>query len=121
MPFCPNVGRPRSGAVRAGFSGDLAGARLRRGGVNGDCRAGSDPSNRLSKLQLLTTIVNDGGVRLRWPTGPNRHYVIECSPSITGAPWTVISPAVVGDGGMAEFLQTNALPAVRFYRVRVAD
>lgn len=34
---------------------------------------------------------------------------------------TVISPDVVGDGGMAEFLQTNALPAVRFYRVRVAD
>lgn len=92
-------------------------------GVNNyaEFRAGSDPNNKLSKLQLLTAPANNGGVRLRWPTGPNRHYVIECSPSIIGAPWTVISPTVVGDGGMAEFLQTNALPAVRFYRVRVAD
>ena len=87
-------------------------------------RAGSDPNNKLSKLQLLSApwhSTNANGIRLRWPTGPNRHYVIECSPSITGAPWTVISTTVVGDGGMAEFLQTNALPAVRFYRVRVAD
>ena len=87
-------------------------------------RAGSDPNNKLSKLQLLSSPWQTGagsGVRLRWPTGLNRHYVIECSPSITGAPWTVVSANVVGDGGMAEFLQTNALPAVRFYRVRVTD
>ncbi|MBI5385042.1 MAG: hypothetical protein HZA90_10190 [Verrucomicrobia bacterium] len=87
-------------------------------------RAGTNPNNRLSALKLRTSALRTNavaGVRLQWPTVPNRRYVLECSTRLGGTNWLPVASDISGDGTMREFLDTNPAPAVRFYRVRVAE
>jgi sugar lactone lactonase YvrE len=79
-------------------------------------KAGSNPTDPNSLLRLRSVQLSNGGVKLSFPTGLDRSYVIECAPEIAG-PWTVLSTNT-GTGGTSEY--TNEAPGSgrRFYRVR---
>lgn len=84
-------------------------------------KSGTDPVNPLSKLSLLTSSLrtdSTGGIRLRWPTGMNCRYVLEYSTTAVGGNWQPLATNLLGDGAMREFIDTNAAPRARFYRVR---
>ncbi len=54
------------------------------------------------------------GLRLTFPTGLGRNYIIECATDLSG-PWTTISTNA-GDGIPREFVDTTG--GRKFYRVR---
>jgi hypothetical protein len=85
-------------------------------------KAGTNPADRASRLRLLAAawrLDQQQGVRLQWPTGLNRRYVLEYSTSFGNGTWVPISTNILGTGGMNEYLDTGA--ATRFYRVRLAE
>lgn len=87
-------------------------------------RAGTNPNDVRSRLQLLSNAVQGGGqpgVRLQWPTGLNRRYVLERAPYLGSTNWTSIATNLIGDGTLQEFTDNMPGSSVRFYRVRVAE
>ncbi len=83
-------------------------------------RAGTDPNDAGSGLQLHAPGLIAGGPRLRWPTVAGKSYVLEVSPSIAGTNWTVVATNVIGSGREIEF-QTPPPAGPQFYRVRLAE
>ena len=87
-------------------------------------RTGTDPNDVLSKLQLASVAWrsnNCAGLRLNWPTVPNRNYVLECSPVLGGTNWQAVATNLPGDGTLREFIDTNLAFGLRFYRVRLQE
>jgi hypothetical protein len=78
-------------------------------------RAGSNPLDRFSRLRLSST-PSGNGIKLVFPTGTDRNYIIECTPTFGGT-WTPIWTNS-GDGGVREFTHTPPTGAPLFYRVR---
>jgi len=76
--------------------------------------AGTNPLDYRSRLALSTSPMF-GGVRLTYPTGSGRTYVIECAPQLLG-PWAPIFTNG-GDGNWREWTDTPPV-SNRFYRVR---
>ena len=66
----------------------------------------------LSGLKVTATNV---GVSFQSVMGLN--YTLEYKNQVTDANWTAILPATAGTGGVLTLYDTNAMPAVRFYRV----
>ena len=83
-------------------------------------RAGTDPNDAGSGLQLRAPGLVSGGPRLRWPTAVGKTYILEGSTSLTGANWTPIATGIAGSGRDIEF-QTPATAGPRFYRVRLVE
>lgn len=83
-------------------------------------RAGTDPNDAGSGLQLRTPGLVSGGPRLRWPTATGKTYVLEVAPSIASTNWTAIATNVVGTGRDIEF-QTPPAAGLQFYRVRLVE
>ena len=87
-------------------------------------KAGTDPMNPLSKLQLIPSLwrSNDAtGLRLQWPAGPNRRYILEYSTSLGLGSWLPITTNLMGDAGLPQVFDVNLSTESRFYRVRVAE
>ena len=87
-------------------------------------RTGTDPNDVLSKLQLQTASCrtnNSPGLRLSWPTVPNRRYVVESSPVLGGTNWLAVATNLPGSGMLREFIDTNLSSGPRFYRVRIQE
>jgi len=76
-------------------------------------RAGTDPLDGACALRL-SSVASNGGLKLSFPTGLGKTYVIECAPELIG-PWSPISTNI-GDGIPREF--NDAAGSKRFYRVR---
>jgi len=55
-------------------------------------------------------------------SSPNRLYLLCCVTNLDSTPWTVIpgQSNAVGTGAVMALTDTNAVPAIRFYRVRAA-
>lgn len=83
-------------------------------------RAGTDPNDAGSGLQLRTPGLISGGPRLRWPTTSGRSYVLEVAASIASTNWTAIATNVAGTGRDIEF-QTPPPAGPQFYRVRLLE
>lgn len=83
-------------------------------------RAGTDPNDAASGLQLRAPGQGAGAPRLRWPTSVGKTYVLEVSPTLTGTHWTVLATNVVGAGREVEF-QTPPATGPRFFRVRLVE
>jgi len=77
-----------------------------------------DSAPFVSVLLRITSISRDANAGiLRFPTLLGSRYVVESSGEFDGG-WTAISPALTGDGGIAQF--TDDSPRLRqFYRVRL--
>jgi hypothetical protein len=88
-------------------------------------KAGTDPVDVRSKLQVLTQRATTGARRaltLRWPTVPNKRYVLEGAPSLLRTNWTTIATDIVGDGGEKQFTDPDPTTrGIQFFRVRVAE
>jgi hypothetical protein len=87
-------------------------------------KAGTNPTDRVSRLRLLTSawrLNNLPAVRLQWPTGLNRRYLLEYTTRFGNGTWLPIATNLFGTGGMTEYLDRNAGAGSRFYRVRVVE
>ncbi len=83
-------------------------------------RAGTDPNDAGSGLQLRAPGLINGGPRLRWPTATGKSYVLEVSTILAGTNWAAIATNIVGSGRDIEF-QTPTTAGPRFYRVRLVE
>ncbi len=83
-------------------------------------RAGTDPNDANSGLQLRAPGLMSGGPRLRWPTVPGKTYVLEIAASIASTNWTAIATNVVSSGREIEF-QAPLQTGPQFYRVRLVE
>jgi len=83
-------------------------------------RAGTDPADASSGLQLRAPGLASGGPRLRWPTAVGKTYVLEVSTTLGGTDWVAIATNIVGSGRDIEF-QTPPPGGPRFYRVRLVE
>jgi hypothetical protein len=90
-------------------------------------KAGTAPRDAASRLQLLAAewrtgeIATAPGILLRWPTVPDKRYVLECTSGVVSQGWTPIVINLEGDGGIREFLHTEIASKAQFYRVRIAE
>ncbi len=83
-------------------------------------RAGTDPADASSGLQLRAPGLVSGGPRLRWPTAVGKTYVVEVSTALVSPNWVAIATGIVGNGRDIEF-QTPPPGGPRFYRVRLVE
>ena len=81
--------------------------------------AGTDPTNGLSLLRMLTPARTGSLVSVSWQSVDNRTYFLQRATNLTAPPvfWTVATN-VTGLAGTTSYMDTNA-PAPAFYRVGI--
>ena len=84
-------------------------------------RAGTNPNEPSSTLNMQTERVNGGGVRLRWPTVSGKQYVIEYTESVGSGVWIPVANQVVGTGGVHEYTAATGGSNPRYFRIRLAE
>jgi len=84
--------------------------------------AGTHPFRSGSVLKVSSTNLNGGMMSLAIPTQIGKLYILQASPSLTGASWAALTPNVqiVGDG-TTQTLSGTASGTSSFYRVLVQD
>ena len=90
-------------------------------------RAGTNPTEALSALQMLSERITDLGgltsaLRLRFPTVVGKTYVVEFSESPASGVWSTLAANVTGTGAHLDYTAnagTGGTP--RFYRVRLVE
>jgi len=86
-------------------------------------RAGTDPTNPLSVLRLMTPVLDPSGVTVGWQSVATRTYFLERSTNLSAAPrFLPLSSNIVGQAGTTTLNDTNVagLGPV-FYRVGVQE
>jgi hypothetical protein len=82
--------------------------------------AGTDPTNALSALRLLTPTSDLSGLHLTWRSVSNRTYFLERSTNLASGSFSSVASNVAGEAGTTTFIDTNAAGAgPLFYRVGV--
>jgi len=81
--------------------------------------AGTDPTNALSFLQMLTPARTGSVVSVSWQSVNNRIYFLQRATNLTAPPvfWTVATN-LIGLAGTTAYMDTNA-PLPAFYRVGI--
>lgn len=80
---------------------------------------GTDPTNGLSVLRLLSAIPATGQVTITWQSVSGVNYFLERSAAVA-APFTLIATNIAGQIGTTSYADTNASgPGPFFYRVGV--
>jgi len=85
-------------------------------------KAGTDPTNAASMLQLQPPFVTGtGNVMLRWSSVPTRSYTLECATDLVTFPsFQLLGTNIAGKPGTTTFTNNSvSSDARRFYRVRV--
>ncbi len=92
-------------------------------GVNNwqEWRAGTDPTNALSVLQMVSPTNGPSGVTVTWQSVTNRSYYLQRSLDLSAQPPFVnVQSNIVGQAGTTSYTDTNAAGAGPFfYRVGV--
>jgi hypothetical protein len=84
-------------------------------------RAGTNPTNSLSVLRLLTPIANSSGLEVRWQSVGNRRYFVERTSNLTGA-FAPVATDIIGVSGITVFNDSTARGSASFfYRVGVSE
>lgn len=78
--------------------------------------AGTNPTNALSKLQLITASSAQGTV-FSWMTAPGKNYTLQASASLTGGSWTAVNTNV-GDGNNYQYVLPSSTATAVFYQLR---
>jgi hypothetical protein len=83
--------------------------------------SGTDPTDPLSVLKMLTPTSSPSGLSLNWQSVSNRTYFLSASVDLSGTPsFSVVQSNIVGQMGTTSFLDTNSITeGSRFYRVGV--
>jgi hypothetical protein len=86
-------------------------------------RCGTDPTNALSILRLLTPAVSGSGVVVRWESVAGRTYFLERSTDLGAQPqFQILASHIAGQPGTTSYTDTNAVGrGPFFYRVGVED
>jgi hypothetical protein len=86
-------------------------------------RCGTDPTNALSALRLLTLMAADTKVAVTWQSVAGLNYSLERSTNLTTSPTSrPLAINIPGRVGLTTFIDTNAIGAGPFfYRVGVGD
>jgi len=86
-------------------------------------RAGTDPTNALSVLRLMTPVPGPSGLTVSWQGVGTRTYFLERSTNLGVAPvFLALSSNIVGQVGSTTFLDTNTAGiGPVFYRVGVQE
>ena len=84
-------------------------------------RAGTNPTNGLSVLTLLTPFQIGSNLVVRWSSVTNRTYFLERSASLGGqSAFLRLATGLNGGSGITTYSDTNALnSALHFYRIGV--
>ena len=84
-------------------------------------RAGTDPTNAVSVLQILTPTNGPSGITVTWQSVTNRNYYLQRSVDLSAQPAFVnVQLYIVGQVGTTSYTDTNATGAGPFfYRVGV--
>ena len=64
---------------------------------------------------MLPLMTIPGGFRVGFAGIPGRTYALQRAPAVTG-PWATVATLTVGSTGVMYFDDTNAPPAIAFYR-----
>jgi hypothetical protein len=82
---------------------------------------GTDPTNALSLLTILSATNTVSGTAVNWRSVTNRTYFLECSTNLRTQPaFFPIQSNIVGQAGTTSFMDTNATGfGPFFYRVAV--
>jgi len=85
--------------------------------------AGTDPTNAVSVLRILSATSAVSGVTVTWSTVTNRFYALERAIDLGAASaFSVLQSNITGVGGTNSWTDTNSVgSAPRFYRVRVEN
>jgi len=88
-----------------------------------ECRAGTDPTNSISALRLLTPLVSTNGLLVGWQSVSGRKYFLERGPSLDSrGVFSPVSSDIAGQSDTTIFTDTNAVGAGPFfYRVGVSE
>ncbi len=99
-----------------------AGADADGDGANNwqEFKAGTNPNDAASVLRLRSHRGSTQDCVIRWPSAPNKQYVVERAASLDALTWTCISTNA-GTGADIEFHDNSGGPVLRFYRVRPLD
>ena len=99
----------------AGINADPDGDRV------SNLREYLEGTNPLDARSVLSLAADDTaqGVVLRWLTAPGKLYALDGASDIGNPHWQTLASALIGDGLMREFLDTDESPLTRFYRLRV--
>ncbi|MEY2427418.1 MAG: hypothetical protein QOJ40_303 [Verrucomicrobiota bacterium] len=82
-------------------------------------RAGTDPTNVQSFLQLLTPVADDSGVTLTWQSGSGVFYFLQRSTNLTQS-FSLLQTDIAGSPGTTGYTDTTATNGgPYFYRVGV--
>ena len=86
-------------------------------------RSGTDPSNAMSALRLLTPVSGAPGVVVRWESVSDRIYFLERGTNLGAQPpFLPLSSNILGQASVTTYLDTNAVGAGPFfYRVGVQE
>lgn len=85
-------------------------------------RAGTEPTNSLSVLRLLSPMPSSDGLVVRWQSVTDRTYRLERTTNLTQGSFEAIASNIVGQAGATAYVDTNAeTNRPLFYRVRVEE
>jgi hypothetical protein len=83
--------------------------------------AGTDPTNALSALRLLSASPDSSDVTLTWQSVAGVNYFFERSSNL-GSPFRFLATDLIGQAGTSSYTDTNATGTERFfYRVGVTS
>jgi hypothetical protein len=84
-------------------------------------RAGTDPTNGVSVLQMLAPTYGASGVTVTWQSVTNRSYYLQRSLDLSAqSPFLNVRSNIVGQAGTTTYIDTNSVGAgLFFYRVGV--
>jgi hypothetical protein len=83
---------------------------------------GTDPTNALSSLRLLTPVVAGTDARVSWQSVPGVNYFLERSTNLSASPaFAPLAMNIAGQTGMTSYTDSNAVGSgPLFYRVGVS-
>ena len=82
--------------------------------------AGTDPTNALSTLRIISVTNSASGTTIQWTSVTNRTYRLESTTNLAASAFSIVATNLAGQAGTTACADTNSpgLPA-RYYRVGV--
>jgi len=82
--------------------------------------AGTNPTNSVSTLQMLSPTTDSSGVVVRWQSVTDRFYFLERSTNLALGSFSSVATSIAGQSGTTSFTDTNApVTEPSFYRIGV--
>jgi hypothetical protein len=85
-------------------------------------RCGTDPTNTLSVLRLLSPTPSGTNLSVQWQSVAGLSYFLESTTNLSASPtFTLLATNVFGQAGITTYTDTNAPGVSRLYRIGVSS